>query len=374
MYVRFFLSLITYCVILSASAFAHSENGVGSTSKNEFSPSFRQISALFPLGKAMIGLDGFTRDKPILTQTQYSRLPQLVEDDTENTYFALKLVSFRISPCETESDPERCVPQVRFVFQPTIERIPGHFFTRDAAVHITYEIANENLLRLVRGLVKLDQENQTDFSNAASAIHPGLAKNSLSSSYGKKWRKLMADALAESNLSRVTFMSVLASQIWDFAGFDTEDGNFLGIPVIPGSEYLGQQVIVPAGTLKMMANPGPAQVMTRLTPFRERPADASNDLTKRAQEEIASVEDPHRSSTKDVSCLDCHTANRLRMTWGEAASLSVEGDAPAPTDAILTRIGVFRAFGYFDQTPVMNRRTFLETVQSLEMLKRQMAQ
>jgi hypothetical protein len=288
------------------------------------------VTVLIPLAQARALLPaGQVMRREVFDQLH----PLTVVDEPDALWAGLAVVGVRLDPCFTEgSTAGPCRPQVRLVLQPVMDE-SGRWTTRDAAVHLFFEVDAANLLRHVEAL--------------ATARHRRSAEDRLAA-----LRRAVIELVAAGRFSKATQMSVHASnEAWIFAAFSMEGG--LATPLaLPTLGTLKHHVTSTGGDVGLTATLIPASSVEPA--FSKATATAPTDA---AREALVRLEAPDGHNPGTVDCGGCHLAATARWHWSS-------GEDRARLDASFSDTRNLRALGYFFERPAVSPRTRLETTAS----------
>jgi hypothetical protein len=273
--------------------------------------------------------------------------PLTVVDEPDALWSALAVVGVRADPCFVEGDAGApCRPQLRLVLQPVMEGASG-VTTRDAAVHLFFELRADELLEAVERL-------------AAARLRFGVESAEWKSTFGGAIEGLVA----RGQRIKVTQMSVHASnEAWIFGGYSQEGRMLTAVP-IPTLGKLEHHVTSTGGTNRLVATLIPGSMMepsfSNATSGKGGVDDARASLDR--------LESPDAHNPGTVDCGGCHLASTARWHWSTPETRTGMDLSFADTRNL-------RALGYFFQQPAISPRTRLETSASLrgfERLQRKM--
>ena len=236
-----------------------------------------------------------------------------------------------------------CSSQIRLVMQPVL-LLESSFSTRDASVHVFYEVPEDEVRALANMLLELRL-----LRNGENSI--GLHPNPTSAA------ELILPHIGTDRLSRVAFVSVHASdQAWAFGGIDIEDGSSTGIEIV-GSGHHEQHLSSIGGTQTLDATilPSPS-IEPSITHFLSEKKRRNSTEAQRA-EALAAFErilDPTQHNSGTVDCASCHMSTAAKR-YSSSHENNVEiGFAYANSQNQ-------RMLGFFGNKPSISSRVKAET-------------
>lgn len=333
-----------------------------------------EVSMLFPapLLPMRDGADGGALIAPDLFHRlgdPDAGLPRLVEAaGGRDLYPELRVVSARLDPCFDGPGPDGgCRRQLRLVAQ-TYDPALGDY--SDAAIHLFYDLDDAAFLDVLARVRALSRQTPVE---GPLGLHPVLARDGgMTGPFAEALRGILLDHCSTATLSRFTFMATGRSKNWFFVVLDRgADGGFTPSP-IPG------------------AGDGDAFTDQGLTHYRmgigfnvpwfpdallTSPATRALSPTAfaSAYDQLARLENPVLTRTRDVGCAACHVAEStqveaLRDRDAGAAPATPSG-YPVARDPGGIRLGNLHAFSIFNGVPTINARTANETDEVLRFLQ-----
>jgi hypothetical protein len=362
------------------------------------------VSYLFalPQGDAQAALDLLgpreqSGSGPLLPKHLYSRIPTLLlgGNGNETLYnIALRVVAARIDPCPG-LDADACSPEIRLVWQPVeFDQYSKKWLARDAAVHCFYSLPAEAFESLKQDLWKLKLELANagvDTKQQALFVHPALQNEATAKLFNPTIQQILLKYTGRHNLDKITFVALMTpKQWWRFGAFEkTPDGQWrtADIPRLDLQTVDIFNVAVEDGV--GLGNEAGIDAIFNIFP-EEYPEDDNifavinkgfrfNDARDRAVFEskldpIARFRNPHRSNTDTLDCASCHYADATReyisKRFPELGNFSSPEQYPNPAADIYnlanrtvaaTSGRNVRAFGFFDDQPVISQRTINES-------------
>lgn len=322
------------------------------------------LSILLPLPKAGEEARMISPSPALLPKALYDALPNmLMKPDPETVYNGLlKVIAIRFDHCFREGDSP-CQKQVRLVWQPV--RFRGERATTlDGAIHTFHTFNDAAFSALVQELKSLRLEN----GPASLSVHPTLAREG----YGPFWGKLKAlitKHCTAQNLTRATMMtSNPRGVIWVFSGLDIVNGQLKKMEV-PRTGATVQSFFAalqnPQGEFRAGMDPVPAgeEAFVNLLKNSE---EAKTMMTDRslidATKSALRAENPRLTNPGTIDCASCHTAHVIPLWTLKNFAFDWDNTFAPELFARLDPEGrrepanVLRAFGYFDDRPVISRR------------------
>lgn len=330
------------------------------------------LSILLPLPKAGEEAKMIGPSPELLPQPLYNALPNLlIKPDPETVYNGLlKVIAIRFDHCFREGDSP-CQKQVRLVWQPILFQ-GGKATTLDGAIHTFHSFSDEAFASLVEDLEPLRLES----GPATLGVHPTLAREG----YGPFWeklKKLITKHCTEKNLVRAAMMtSTPRGVFWTFTSLDIVDGQpkRAAIPRIGAFiQSFFTALKDPEGEFRAGMNPEPPGEQSFVNLLRNS-EEAKTTMTERsliaATKSALKAENPRLSNPGTLDCASCHAAhlvplwtlNNFGFDWDNtfAAELFARLDPSGKREPAK----VLRAFGYFEDRPVISRRMANEATET----------
>ncbi len=303
------------------------------------------VSFLIPL-RAVNGFGAETTGGhgPLLPRPYFDRLEALTRiDDADTIYQNLDVVGVRLDPCFVEShNTVDCESQIRIVLQPVIGSA-DEYAARDATIHAFYRVPRDELNALAQALAQLRIDEGGD---TVIGQHPMAASAA----------DLLLPALGSNRLSRITFVSVHASdEAWSFGGFDVVNGTLRHHELV-GVDDHEQHLTSLGGTETLDASILPEPVIeTQAARFMELYVrdEMSLDETESAHAGLHRLLDPSVHDTGTVDCASCHMAT--------ASAYFVDGQLGLTIPDVYANTQNQRMFGYFGTEQSISPRVNAET-------------
>ena len=319
------------------------------------------------------------------------KLPKLVASIEKQKAYdeLLHVVAIRIDPCFFESNtfsPLACRREIRLVWQPLLAN-GDQVIAKDAAVHSFYDLSPADwstFIKRYRALVAKYPSSPGAKLSVSSHFQGGYA-----GSYWQELRALIVDYANPSRLARVTLMSLdFNENQWAFRGWEISSAAAAMKPIqIAAIGGTGQVVALLQGnSLDFRSTVFPtSQGEIGLWFYDNSQTVGEHFSTDKLSEFIShqiEIENPLKHNPGTIDCASCHLA-MATIQWGERNhaewnwnSMRLEsefrsryptigtvdgGTGPVPTNRL-------RAFGYFNQAPMISTRTANETAHVLEQL------
>jgi hypothetical protein len=348
------------------------------------------VSFLWPLPPppdlgTLLRVDGVDTQSVFLPPSVANGLPELVEAvDQTRVMGELRVVSARIDPCFPGSAPPApasCRKQIRLVVQPVFVH-ENAVTTRDATLHLFYELPDDAFFEVERVLFELD-ERAGEETDGPLDVHPVLAREKGQGPYTRTLRTLIETWCGPGTLVRVAFMSVNRDgDTWRFGAFNVSHSTLMADP-IPRLSTLTVQAFQELGTETFrngaLIPPAPNDPLdTLLSESALRFAD-ERTLGK-ALSSALRIEHPSRTSPKTIDCASCHVASRARRHAETSRRVDSSGHPDLFTDSefdLTRRDGArdnpkaLRAFGYFGRLSAFSQRTINESAAVARLLESQ---
>lgn len=267
----------------------------------------------------------------------------------------LALVSLRLDHCSARKGPGTCTTEVRAVFQAIYDDALGAAAT-DGAVHVVYDVREDELVTMMRELLALRKANG-NVAPAGLEPSPILSAQGLDGAYAKGLRAIIGEHLGADRIARVTaFDHAIRSEIdaWSFTSSDREGGTIFGSSALDGplTETIAEGSKAPSDDVAALVGGG------------RPPSDMTYDVVhtiRPAFEAALRVEDPKVHNAETTSCTNCHLADSARVIGEDVYGLA--GGTPnasyANERASVTNV---HAFGYLHRKVSIMRRTANESV------------
>jgi hypothetical protein len=308
----------------------------------------------------------------LLPRPVFNALPNIILDGNMNHLYNqfLKVVAIRVDPCFQEGDGP-CQKNIRLVWQP-LEEFRGGWTTQDAAIHTFYTLTDGEWRSFARELEAVTPAN----SSPKLQINPTLLAQGYEGGYWRALTGLILKYAGSQNLTKATAMTVNPTGVlWFFSGFDIAGGRAVPI-TIPRIAEKTQGFAVSArltgnGEFRTAMDPAPPEDPEFIRLLKDSKG-AKAELSEREKIEAVRsalvLENPRLSNPGTKDCASCHAAalvpswamnNLPTLNWEEAFAKELfNGKKP---EAGHTNGKILRAFGYFNQEPVIARRVRYET-------------
>ena len=305
-------------------------------------------------------------------------MPQLTTSLSKNEALdRLRVVGVRIDPCFGGEDPVlpgRCRAQVRVVWQP-LEQITlsdGCVQVRaiDAALHSFYSLSQEQFAQFAEALASLNRRTGMNVSALPLSVNPTLAREGLDGNYGRELKKILLEVAGEKTLWRLTFMTVGQGGLqWVFGGYEIFMGKATPIAVarVGSATQVFVNSALPATDFFGGVGPAPSgqDALNRLISDSRKAGVSEPVRLRAAHSAVVSIENPKVLATDNVDCVSCHVASPARI-WIESKLPELRSGvehlhAPGGTN-------VMRAFGYFEDRPVISKRALQESAAVAELM------
>lgn len=319
----------------------------------------------------------------LLSYYKLTHIQPLLETSTNRElYPILKMVGVRIDPCFHEGlGPVQCLKQIRIVWQPVI-RVKNGTSTSDVALHIFYKLTDSEFSQLTKRIKKLS----TDFPFLPSqlSVNPILQKEGYNSLYAQELFSIIKQFCGSTNISRTTFMALnIGGNVWTFGGYDFTP-NGLKVMVVPRVESANQFFSNSA-----MQNPTKFQGGMAPEPKGESIhllVKDSSRLSKLTEQQIKDgikaahrFENPLKHNAGTVDCMSCHLAQAARIntlsrvTQFDLSKVGLNEIYKSPFDLknaspLQNQTNILRAFGYFNDKPIVSQRTINESAEVARMM------
>ncbi len=351
------------------------------------------ISILIPLPKNETELNQLIATSPeIMPKKLFDSLPILTPMLAQNDLYSkyLKVVGLRFDPCFTSGfQPQICRPQIRLVWQPLV-KTNNNYTTVDVAVHSFYEFDAFEWHSIIDELRKI---SNTDLSLSLQ-VHPVLNREGFNSNYWKQLKELVLKNAIHKNLIQMTTMTLRADRVWSFNGLEFKNNQWqqieiptLKFPNRPEAKIINQAFILEpesllnlrefkgSVTLLDLNNKNWFNLISDSIKFAETKTEAEIvDSIKLAQ----NIENPRNHNPGTIDCVSCHISQTIRL-WGKSKLktynqiFNLEKSKYANPNFNLKNNSLnpentnrVRAFGYFDDEPIISDRVINETAESLK--------
>lgn len=330
----------------------------------------------------------------LLPKSKYDMLPPILVENSEITWPRIRLVGFRVDPCFFEgATPLKCRPQVRMVWQPLVVRqferegvVQSYVAAQDAAIHSFYELNAEEFEVLLGKLISM-KKKLGQAKDRPLLVHPTLAKEGLAGAYFKELWNVILAFTGENRLSRITFMQLSAAEnMWTFGGFEVDAGKMIAM-IVPRTRVTTQAFVnntfprpfwFKGGILPEPKEGDNFNILTR----------DSRKLTEQNEQEIIDavgsairLENPNKHNAGTADCVSCHVAQPARIwsmrqyPWlmldqvhhSEFYKFNRDLSNISPMQP---HTNVVRAFGYFENRPIVSQRTINESAMVIDYLEK----
>ena len=362
------------------------------------------VSYLFalPEGNAqvsvnLLGPQDRTGSGPLLPRKLYEKLPTLLTDGAGNETLykkALRVVGARIDPCPN-METTACSPELRLIWQPVeYDEFARKWLARDAAVHSFYRLSSSDLALLKQDLWSLKKKFAAlgvDTRLKALDIHPALKDEHTAESFNLDIQHTLLKYTSHSKLDKFTYVALLVpKRWWRFGIFEKNRNGDWQTPSIPRLETptedifnvavhdgigLGPEKGVDA-VFNVLPEDYPAEdnifpVINKGYRFN----DARDQTVFRGKlDVIARFQNPHQTNANNLDCASCHYADATKYYMANRfpdlnqAISPQRYENPAPAVFNLENKSVaprsarnVRAFGFFQDKPVISQRTINES-------------
>jgi hypothetical protein len=338
------------------------------------------VSILYPLPSGGDWSDHLAartagRGGALIPRAMFDRLPRLhaTTGTGAGAYDAMRVVGVRVDPCFTKIVGGACDHQIRMIFQPIAEGMP-----LDAAAHAFYSLESADFASLIDELRTLHGEAPENDETALLGVSPALAAQGVTGAYGTGLRETLLRYAGEDTLSRITFMTREPSRetSWRFGVFDVVDGALVAGEVHGTREEVQQLNQGPFAT--------PFYTMTPMSSDDDlsglMTAGAAGTETERleAYRVALTLMNPTMRVPDQVQCAGCHVVNAVAAYAESQYAFGERSIAERFTSRrnLRTRsqdegsAQIVRAFGYFDERPIVVARVANETALVLDELNR----
>jgi hypothetical protein len=345
------------------------------------------VSWLLPLPptrEQLLGLAAAGAKGALLPRHLYDAMPSTVTGlEAAALFDEYRVVGVRIDPCFPRDAQGGCVPQLRLVAQPVIPEGPARTTTRDATLHLFYELSPaefDDAHRAVRALHVLAAGRT---QGRPLEVHPVMAVEGLGGPYARELHALVTRLCGAQNLTRVAFMRLLQEDVaWRFGALNIVAGAAVADP-IPRLGTLTEQGVQEFGNTAFRSGElQPEPVGDELSVLLSESAMRLTDerTLQRGLTSALRLEHPERLTPKTADCGSCHVASRARRN-AEARRMVDTSRHPDAfvadprfdlrrTDAVGDDPRALRAFGYFGRDSALSQRTINESARVAEALSR----
>lgn len=311
------------------------------------------------------------------------------QDDLYNNN--LKVIGVRFDPCFAEGfSPAGCQAQIRLVWQPIFFKTDvmsgaNKVNTIDTAVHSFYNLDLNTWNQLISEVTAISTTDKL----AALQVHPILLAEGFNGNYWKHLKNIILKYAGAKNLVRATAMTVRMDRVWGFQGVDLVQNKWtqieiptLKIPSKPSARVVNQAFFLePDSLLNLTEFKGGVTLMDvsnkswfRLLADSQKYAETqTEDEIRTALSYAYDLENPKKHNPGTIDCVSCHLAQTINL-WGKkhfqtwdfqnkeyvnlAQNLKNTSVNPQNTNRL-------RAFGYFNNEPVISQRIINETAEIL---------
>ncbi len=336
------------------------------------------VSVLFPRPTSLEDL-GYLRPEDegargvLLPQDVFDTVPGFPVVPRDGIAYArMRVLSLRFDGCG--GNGEVCVPQIRLVMQP----IATDGTPRDSALHLFYELTDEEIPTLVRELRQL-RLLAPEVLDSPLDVHASLLAQGVEGAYGAALRELVLRYAGEQNLVRMTFFlrAPPAQEVWFFGGFDRRDGVMTVMDIVAvgrGNQRVIRPILMEGYQFDVTPNSAtPEDGRVLLT---SAAADAADEETRRAaMASYVRLENPQAYVPDALPCAGCHMSGFITAEAERRFGLR---SADFPDDVFTSRFDLsvrgpsattpssLRAFGWFGDEPMIVPRTIHESAHVVE--------
>ncbi len=363
------------------------------------------ISILLPLPQTTAELNLFlsptsqnnvSQKNELLPANVFKFLPILTPMVDQEALYQnnLKVIGIRFDPCFGEGfTPVPCQAQIRLVWQPIYFRTDASgknaVNTIDAAVHSFYnlDLATWNLV-----IAEVEAISATE-KTAPLQVHPTILSEGLSGQYWKNLKTIVLKYAGAKNFVRATAMTVRMERVWGFQGVDFVQNKWtqieiptLKVPNRPEARVVNQSLFLePDFLLDLTEFKGGVSLMevSNQTWFRLL-SDSKKFAETQTEDEIVTalshahdLENPKKHNPGTIDCVSCHVAQTIRL-WGDKHFSSWDAKTVFKNELYVNSVqnlkntsvnpehtNRLRAFGYFNDEPVISQRIINETAEIL---------
>jgi hypothetical protein len=351
-----------------------------STVRRSFAPN--DISILFPLGRGEL----WRADVAAMSAAHFGeinaiRFPGLGQNvgaspgvfpfvnDSDAEYSSLRIVALRIEPCNSG-----CAAQIRFVLQ-SVDSIRF----RDGAVHVSHNLDTAQFGAFRFRLAEL-QAMSPENSDIVLQVNPTLTAQGMSGPYALALREHLRASLSASTLYRITFMTRTEARLgqWEFGGLNFADGIVSGtteifgfstgakLQVITAPLTVGYEIRLDSSSAIVTHSDSAFASALRTVELATKPLPEQ----RTAFDALVRRHNPRMVTPDTADCASCHIASTVRSRtffglFSSTTAYALESAAQRVSGGADDTVDNFRAFGYFDDTPVISQRVANDTHLSL---------
>lgn len=345
------------------------------------------VSWLLPLPAVRTQLPGLAATGAkgaLLPRGLYDEMPSTVTGlEAAVLYDEYRVVGVRVDPCFPRDAQGGCVPQVRLVAQPVIADGPGRTTTRDATLHLFYELTASEFAEAHRAVWALHGLAAGRTQGRPLEVHPVLSAEGLGGPYAVELFGLVSRFCGAQSLVRVAFMRLLQDDVaWRFGAFNVQAGALVA-DEIPRLGALTEQGVQEFGNTAFRSGElQPEPVGDELSVLLSESAMRLTDerTLQRGLTSALRHEHPERLNPKTADCGSCHVASRARRNAEGRRMVDTSRHPDAfvgnprfdlrRTDAVGDDPRALRALGYFGRDSALSQRTINESAQVAEVLSR----
>lgn len=343
------------------------------------------VSWLLPLPPVRSQLLGLASTGPkgeLLPRALYDAMPSTVVGlDAATLFDEYRVLGVRVDPCFPRDATGGCIPQLRLVAQPVIAAGATGNSTRDATLHLFYELSPSDFDDAHRTVWALHELAADRTRGRPLEVHPVLRAEGLAGPYGTTLHALVTRLCGAQTLTRVAFMRLVQEDVaWRFGAFNVQSGALvadaiprLGTLTEQGVQEFGNEAFR-SGELQPTVAGDDLDVLLSESAMR---LTDTRTLTRGLTSALR-LEHPARLSPKTADCGSCHVATRARTNaerqrqvdtsaWPDAFAANPRFDL-SRTDAVGDNPRALRAFGYFGSQSALSQRTINESAEVAEAL------
>ena len=288
----------------------------------------------------------------------------------------MRLIALRLDPCSARNI---CSPEVRAIFQPVVVGPDGVLVVGDGAIHVFYEVPQDELVLLLKQILVLKKSYGEGIPyGSALGPQPILVATGLDGEFARGLHELVLDHLGESRIARFTEQNhqIPVRDRWDFYLFERVDGNLVRQSIATtGADE--QQV---TGTA---ADPLLAGGVADVSPTLESPVVAVVDENRPPEvtDEIRAgfaraiqLQDPTKETSESVDCVSCHLGEGARRVgaaeYGLSTTEAFQSDRSLAYQRDLGAVTNLHMFAYDGRYVSVTQRAANESAVTADALQR----
>ncbi len=298
---------------------------------------------------------------------------------------AMQMTALRFDPCANVLDafdhPEKCVAQIRIVWQSFTVRGEAFLSTADTGLHAVYQVDQIAMQQIIETMRTLKSRGSIDTSASPLQPHPLIAAEGLQSPYLAGVLGLVHRYVRGSKLTNLAFLRRIDERFptWEMSQLAVQ-GEVATYQNIPTTVTAASIQRFRAETPILDVDPKGTTPFKLTVPFvppgRSSTASEEERLVQPLISTLA-IDNPQLHNPLNLDCGSCHRTAPLLAARLEAQAAGRLIDDPHTYRAegrnLTARVPKdpfsLHMFSYFEQFPVITQRTVNETAEVLRFIE-----